>query len=54
LSREIAESELEPASPGAIEIPEVEPMPPAEEEFSYFSKKKKDKRKSKAAAEWAT
>ncbi|TVY25834.1 hypothetical protein LHYA1_G006173 [Lachnellula hyalina] len=50
LSREIAKSVVKPGSPGAIKIPEAESMPPAEEEVSYFPKKKKYKRKSKAAA----
>lgn len=50
LSREIAEREAEPDS---LEVPEAEPMPPAEEEDSYSSKKKKDKKKSKVAAKRA-
>ena len=53
LSREIAESKEEPNASEAIEIPEPEPVPPAEEENLYSSKTKKEKKKSKFATKRA-
>ncbi|CZT11995.1 probable vacuolar sorting protein VPS1, dynamin, and related proteins [Rhynchosporium agropyri] len=54
LSREIAEMRVGPDASEATEIPEAEPMPPAEEEDFYLSKKKKDKKKSKVGSKRAT
>ncbi|XMA20280.1 hypothetical protein WAI453_013071 [Rhynchosporium graminicola] len=54
LSREVAEIGVEPDASEATEIPEAKPMPLAEEEDLYLSKKKKDKKKSKVGSKRAS